>query len=125
MGLNPGKGVEPGKGETANVQKGIGKKRTPTPKDGAILGAKGQKLPEGVLPGGKHEVGKINERARENQRKAMKDEAKAEANLEEADRVGEVLRQRGLEAQSEVDQLKQGPVSKREGVRQEIYGKRP
>ena len=64
MGLDPGKGVEVGKGETANLQRGVGKVRTPG--KGAILGRKGQKLPEGVLPGRKAEVGGINDRAKRN-----------------------------------------------------------
>ncbi|KAK5168961.1 uncharacterized protein LTR77_006270 [Saxophila tyrrhenica] len=125
MGLEPGKGVEAGKGETANLQRGIGKKRTPTPKDGAILGAKGQKLPEGVLPGGKHEVGKINERAQANKDKTAKRQAQTEENLAEADRKGEELAEQGLEAESVVEQERQGPVSRREGVRENVYGSRP
>lgn len=107
MGLDPGKGVEAGKGETANVQKGVGKKRTPTPKDGAILGEKGQKLPDGVLPGGKREVGKINERAQRNKGKAMKWEARAEENILEAMEKGEELREQGLSADSKLDGVTQ------------------
>lgn len=102
MGLDPGKGVEAGKGQTVNVQKGVGKKRNPTPGDGAILGAKQQKLPEGVLPGGKHEVGKINERAQKNKGKAMQFRAKAEENLLEAKEKGEVLEKEGLGSDSVV-----------------------
>lgn len=123
LGLDPGKGVEAGKGETANPQRGVGRKRTPT--DGAILGAKGQKLPEGVLPGGKHKVGKINERAQGNKGKALKFEAQAEENLEEAREKGEELAEQGLEAESLVDGERQGPVVKREGVRDSVYGSRP
>lgn len=44
MGLDPGKGVEPGKGRKEDVQKNVGKKRNPTNKDGAILGNKGELL---------------------------------------------------------------------------------
>lgn len=47
MGLDPGKGVEAGKGETANVQRNVGRKRNPTNKNGGIVGSKGQKLPHG------------------------------------------------------------------------------
>lgn len=88
MGLDPGRGVEAGKGETANTQKGVGKTRNPK---GAILGEKGQKLPHGVLPGGKHEVGKINDRAQHNKSKAMRRQAHAEADLLEAKEKGERL----------------------------------
>lgn len=111
--LNAGKGVHAGRGQKANVQEGIGKKRNPTPKDGAVLGSEGQRLPDGVLPGGKHEVGKIDERAKANKEKAMKMERHAEENLTKAGAVGEKLAQRGLEAESLVDKKRQGPVSKR------------
>lgn len=47
MGLDPGKGAEPGKGEMEGVQLNVGKKRNPTNKDGGILGHKGQKMPHG------------------------------------------------------------------------------
>ena len=89
MGLDPGKGIEPGKRQSERLEKGTGKARTP--KKSAVLGNKGQKLPEGVLPGGKHEVGKINERARKNKENAMKMEAQADENLLEAKEVGEQL----------------------------------
>jgi hypothetical protein len=125
MGLDPGKGVEAGQGETANLQLGVGKKRTPTPKDGAILGSKGQKLPEGVLPGGKHVVGKINARAKANNEKAMEMDEQTAENLAEADALGQKLAKQGLEAESIVDKARQGPVRKREGVRENIYGTRP
>lgn len=100
MGLDPGKGVEPLKGETANLQQGVGKVRTPT--KGAIRGAKGQKLPEGVLPGGKAEVGKINKRAQQNKDKAMKFEEQAESNILEAKEKGEKLEQGGIETDTDV-----------------------
>lgn len=121
MGLDPGKGVEAGKGGTANVQKGVGKKRTPTPKDGAVVGSKGQKLPEGVLPGGKHEVGKINERARRNKESAMKMEAKAEEDLREAEAKEQDLSDRGLRGESVVP--RQGPFVKREGMKEDADGR--
>ena len=81
MGLDPGKGVEVGKGEKADVQKGGGRVRGSS--KGAILGEKGQKLPEGVLLGGKREVGKINERARHNKQKTVEREEKAESKVVE------------------------------------------
>jgi hypothetical protein len=121
MGLDPGKGVETGKGETANTQKGIGKNRTPTPEDGAILGKKGQKLPRGVLPGGKHEVGPINARANENRSKAEKLAKKAEGNLMEAEVKDQELAEQGLEGESLV--ARQSNV-RREGVKENPYGKR-
>lgn len=125
MSINPGRGVEAGKGESANLQRGIGQKRTPTPKDGAILGSKGQKLPDGVLQRGKYEVGKIGDRARTNKEKAMKMDKQTEQNLAQADAIGETLAEKGLEAESIVDRARQGPVSKKEGVRENIYGTRP
>ncbi|KAK3724478.1 hypothetical protein LTR37_001102 [Vermiconidia calcicola] len=99
MGLDPGKGVEAGKGETANLQRGVGKKRNPS--KGAVLGEKGQKLPEGVLPGGKHEVGKINERAQRNKGVAVKREEQAVENLLKAKEKGEELGREGLSAERE------------------------
>lgn len=96
--LDPGKNSEAGRGMKSGLQRGVGVKRTPSP--GAILGNKGQKLPEGVLPGGKHEVGKIDARAKRNKEQAMKFERKAEANLFEAREKGEELERRGLEAES-------------------------
>ena len=100
MGLDPGKNVAPGKGEKAGVQEGVGKKRTPT--SGAILGSKGQKLPEGVLPGGKHEVGKINERSKQNKESATKLNEQAEANLLEAKEKADELKEEGLSADGEL-----------------------
>lgn len=93
MGLDPGAGVAAGKGETFATEKSTGKSRNPS---GAIMGAKGQKLPEGVLPGGKHEVGKINDRAERNKRAALKDGEKAEQNRVRAEEVGEELKSKGL-----------------------------
>ena len=110
MGLDPGKGVEEGKGETANLEKGTGKVRTPA--KGAILGNKGQKLPEGVLPVGKHEVGNINERAQANKGKAMKMEAKAEANILEAEEKEKELKEQDLGTESALP--KQGSYERRE-----------
>lgn len=93
MGLDPGAGVAAGKGETFATEKSTGKSRNPS---GAIMGAKGQKLPEGVLPGGKHEVGKINERAERNKQAALKDGEKAEQNRVRAEEVREELKSKGL-----------------------------
>lgn len=75
MGLDPGAGAEAGFGKKENVQTGVGERRNPS--SGAILGEKGQKLPQGVLPGGKHAVGGINERSQ--QRKGMADRRNEEA----------------------------------------------
>ena len=112
MNLDPGKGAEPGKGQKANLQRGVGVKRNPTP--GAILGNKGQKFPEGVLPGGKHQVGKIDARAKHNKESAMKYNEKAEANLLEAKEKDEQLRQKGLSAESVLSRKssvgEEGPV---------------
>jgi len=90
-GLDPGNGAEEGKGEKANLQPNVGKTRDSG--KGAILGEKGQKLPKGVLPGGKHEVGKIDERAKHNKEKAMRLEEKAEENLLEAKEKREEVRE--------------------------------
>lgn len=79
QGLDPGAGVAPGKGELFGTEKGTGKTRNP--KEGALMGKKGQKLPKGVLPGGKHEVGKIDARAKHNKEAALKMQGQAEANL--------------------------------------------
>ena len=76
MGIDPGQGVGAGVGEK-NV------------KNAGLLGKKGQKLPAGVLPGGKHAVGKIDERAKSNKEKAMKRNAQAEENLLRAKQVAE------------------------------------
>jgi hypothetical protein len=71
-----------GKGETFGTEKGAGKVRNP--KEGALMGKKGQKLPKGVLPGGKHEVGKIDARAKHNKEAALKMQGQAKANLKRA-----------------------------------------
>jgi small subunit ribosomal protein S17 len=94
MGLDPGNGAQAGVGRKVNAQHGVGKQRDPS--SGAILGSKGQKLPKGVLPGGEHEVGKINDRSRHNKEKAMKFEQKSEQRLLEAKEKGEELAQQGL-----------------------------
>ncbi|KAK5129406.1 hypothetical protein LTR08_003293 [Meristemomyces frigidus] len=70
LGLDPGQGVQAGKG----VKDG----------KGAVRGEKGQKLAKGVLPGGRHEVGKIDERAKHNKARAMRFSGKAEGNAAEA-----------------------------------------
>lgn len=98
MGLDPGDGTEPGVGKKGNVQNQVGKSRNPG--KGAILGEKGQKLPEGILPGGKHEVGKIDERAKHNKEKAMKFDTQAEYRLLEAKERGEELEQQSLGSDS-------------------------
>ena len=83
------------------MQKQAGKNRESG--KGAILGEKGQKLPKGVLPSGKHAVGKPDERAKRNKQSAMKLERKAEENLAEAEAKGEQLEQQGLGADSVFD----------------------
>lgn len=70
--INPGQNVAPGK------------KPTKKEKKKGLVGAKGQMLPEGVLPGGLHAVGKIDERAKHNKELAMKRNRKSEENLREA-----------------------------------------
>lgn len=82
QGLDPGAGAVPGKGETSGTEKGAGKVRNP--KEGALMGKKGQKLPKGVLPGGKHEVGKMDARAKHNKEAALKMQGQAKANLKRA-----------------------------------------
>ncbi|THX02736.1 nucleic acid-binding protein [Aureobasidium pullulans] len=74
--IEAGQGVAPGKGEK-NARKA------------GLLGNKGQKLPKGVLPGGKHAVGKIDERAKHNKAQAMERNEKAEQNLLQAKQVAE------------------------------------
>lgn len=56
----------------------------------------------GVLPGGKHEVGKIDERAKHNQESSMKLNEKTEANLLEAQEKVEALQGQGLSADAEL-----------------------
>jgi small subunit ribosomal protein S17 len=69
--VEAGQGVAAGKGEKGARKAGQ-------------MGNKGQKLPKGVLPGGKHAVGKIDERAKHNKEQAAKRNEKAEKNLLEA-----------------------------------------
>lgn len=87
MGLDPGDGAEPGVGKT-----GSGK--------GVQLGEKGQKLPSKVLPGGKHEVGKINDRSMHNKEKAMKRDDAVEDHLLDAKEKREALKERNLGTES-------------------------
>ncbi|KAF2724205.1 nucleic acid-binding protein [Polychaeton citri CBS 116435] len=103
MGLDPGDGAEEDVGGKGKAERGAGRKRTPT--KGAILGEKGQKLPKGVLPGGKHEVGKIDARAKKNKESAMKLNEKAEENLLQAREKGEQLRQKGLGTDSALENV--------------------
>lgn len=56
----------------------------------------------GVLPGGKHEVGKIDERAKHNKESAMKMSEQAEANLLEAKDKADALQDQGLSANTEL-----------------------
>ena len=96
MGLDPGVS---GVSKHQNAPKLV--KKESTPKDGAVLGEKGQKLPEGVLPGGTHEVsGDINERALHNSGKARKFEEKAKDNLVEAEEKDEELARKGIASDS-------------------------
>lgn len=90
MGLDPGQGVQAGKGEKANLRPGVGK--------GALRGEKGQKLPKGVLPGGKQEVGKIDARVKHNKEKAEKLDGKAKDNLAEAREKSRKLEAKGVGA---------------------------
>ncbi|CAK4034756.1 nucleic acid-binding [Lecanosticta acicola] len=94
MALDPGYGAEPGVGKKDNAQAKVGKQRNPTP--GAILGEKGQKLPEGVLPGGKHATGKINERAQHNKGKAERFDRAAWDRLVEGNEQQEELDSQNL-----------------------------
>jgi small subunit ribosomal protein S17 len=87
LGLDPGVGAEPGVSKE-NDGKGI------------KLGEKGQKLPSKVLPGGKHEVGKINDRAQHNKGKQIKRDALAEDRLLEAKEKREALEERDLGTES-------------------------
>lgn len=98
MGLDPGAGAKPGVRRTENAQQSVGQEKTPT--SGAILGSQGQKLPEGVLPGGEHEVGNINERAQHNKGKTMKQEEKVVENLLEAEEKDVELEKQGLASDS-------------------------
>ena len=69
LGLDPGQSAQAGQG----VKDG----------KGAVRGEKGQKLPKGVLPGGRHEVGNIDERAKLNKARAARFSGKAEGNVAE------------------------------------------
>ncbi|KAK3066304.1 hypothetical protein LTR53_017406 [Teratosphaeriaceae sp. CCFEE 6253] len=93
MGLDPGQGVEAATGKNPDVQPSKGKKGKV-----AILGQKGQKLPEGVLPEGKHAVGKTGERAKHNKEKATNLDAKADANSVKARGNGGEQERRGVSA---------------------------
>lgn len=68
------------------LEKGLQTQRV---KGEQLLGSKGQRLPEGVLPGGKHAVGKIQERAQGNKQKAVRRNERAEKNLLQAKQVAE------------------------------------
>lgn len=68
MGLDPGQGAEAGVGKKTELKKGL-------------VGRKGQKLPEGVLPGGMHAVGKIQTRASGNKTKVERRNEQAADNL--------------------------------------------
>ncbi|GAB7344407.1 hypothetical protein MBLNU457_2259t1 [Dothideomycetes sp. NU457] len=61
-----------------------GKKPSKKEKKKGLVGAMGQMLPEGVLPGGLHAVGDIDARAKRNKEMAMKRNQRAEENLREA-----------------------------------------
>ena len=74
-GVEAGQGVAKGKGVSKED-----KKR-------GLVGKKGQKLQKGVLPGGGHAVGKINERARHNKELAQKSQQKANQNLRELEEI--------------------------------------
>lgn len=81
MGADAGQGVQVGVSATKkDVQKGR-------------VGKQGQKLPEGALPGGKHAVGKIQERAMANRQKADKLNEKGQDNLLEAKALKEQTQQ--------------------------------
>lgn len=96
LGVDPGAGAAPGKGELFGTEKGAGKTRTPS--DGALMGNKGQKLPNGVLPGGKQEVGKIDSRAKQNKEAAMKRQQQTAANLKRAQELQKDAAAQGFSA---------------------------
>ena len=98
------------KKSTVASRKRAEKKMTPTQKVTAKLDEK---------------QGPVNERSRDSKAKAMKFEAKAVENLEEARGKEKQLAEQGLEAESLFEDKRQGPVSKREGVRDNIYGSQP
>lgn len=104
LGLDPGAGVAPGKGETFGTEKSTGKTRTPS---GALMGNKGQKLPSGVLPGGKHEVGKIDERAKHNKELAMKRNQQTKENLKRSQEMKKSMDAEGISSDSHFRELKE------------------
>ncbi|SMQ51576.1 unnamed protein product [Zymoseptoria tritici ST99CH_3D7] len=97
-GLNPGAGVEEGVGQLENAEYGDG--QTKTPSEGAILGEKGQKLPEGVLPGGMREVGKIDDWSAEKKAEYRRLRAEESRNLSEAKEKEAELNEQDLETRS-------------------------
>jgi hypothetical protein len=105
QGLDPGAGVAPGKGELFGTEKGTGKTRTPS--EGALMGKKGQKLPKGVLPSGKHEVGPINERAKHNKEAAIKRHEQTMANLKRSQESKKEMDSRGVSSDSNFEKLKE------------------
>lgn len=105
LGADPGAGVAPSKGESFGAEKGAGKTRTPS--DGALMGKKGQKLPKGVLPGGKHEVGKIDARAKHNKEAAIKRQEQTEANLKRSQELKKGLDAQGISSDSNFGKLKE------------------
>lgn len=105
LGLDPGAGVAPGKGETFGTEKGAGKSRTPS--EGALMGNKGQKLPKGVLPGGKHEVGAINERTKHNKELAMKRNQQTIENLKRSQEMKKGMDAEGVSSDSHFRELKE------------------
>lgn len=110
MGLDPGKGAEPGKNDTADLEVGEGEKYTPTKT--AVLGNKGQKLPTGVLPGGKHAIGSINDRAQANATSTKELRRQTRENVEEAKAKAEEMAEQGIVTNARVSS--QGPY-KRQG----------
>jgi hypothetical protein len=98
-------GVAPGKGELFGTEKGTGKTRTPS--EGALMGKKGQKLPKGVLPGGKHEVGPINERAKHNKEATIKRHEQTMANLKRSQELKKEMDSRGVSSDSNFEKLKE------------------
>lgn len=105
LGADPGAGVAPGKGERFGTEKGTGKTRTPA--KGALMGKNGQKLPEGVLPGGKHEVGKIDARAKHNKEAAIKRQEKTAANLKRSQELKKSQDAQGISSDSHFGKLKE------------------
>lgn len=64
------------------------------------MGDKGQKLPEGVLPGGKHEVGKIDSRAKHNKEAAMKRQQQTMENLKRSRELKKEMDGKGVSGDS-------------------------